>query len=204
MTKVLASLTSQFSTLQIAWDSVDPARQTLNNLHERLIREDMRLSTDEDAASALAATKKGSDRKKPRKPKKDTKDIECYKCHEMGHFARQCRNACRKKSDDKKSRESRDCAFVVETSVKPSAKRAISNRAEPMSKQVREIMAAKQSEVWLIDSGASRHLTYRRKWLTDYYHENKDGGGISLGDNEVCGIVGEGRVRVKKLIDGVW
>ncbi|XP_071652228.1 uncharacterized protein [Temnothorax longispinosus] len=63
MAKTLASLTSRFSTLQIAWDSVDPARQTLNNLQERLIREDMRLSADEDAASALAATKKGREKK---------------------------------------------------------------------------------------------------------------------------------------------
>jgi len=58
MAKILASLTTRFSTLQVAWNSVDPARQTLHNLQERLIREDARLKIDEDASEALAATSK--------------------------------------------------------------------------------------------------------------------------------------------------
>lgn len=166
MAKILASLTSKFSTLKIAWDSVDPDRQTMDNLQERLIQEDMRLSMEEDAASALVATKKERYKKKPRSVTK--KEIECYKCHKMGHFAWECKNVRRRKDGDK---EFRDCTFVVEVDAKPSrssVKRVSSNRAESTCKQIRELMAAGQSEVWLIDSGASRHLTYRREWFTDY------------------------------------
>lgn len=37
MAKILAILTTRFSTLQVALDSVDSARYTLNNLQERLV-----------------------------------------------------------------------------------------------------------------------------------------------------------------------
>lgn len=38
MAEILASLTSNFcSTLQTAWDNVDPSMQTVENLQERLI-----------------------------------------------------------------------------------------------------------------------------------------------------------------------
>lgn len=119
-TKILASLTTRFSTLQVAWDNVDPARQTLDNLQERLIREDARLNSDEDALEALAATAKNQRPKgakntenKKTKKKKESKELQCYKCQEMGHIARQCQNK-RKPHDD--GGKSRDCAFVVETS----------------------------------------------------------------------------------------
>ncbi|KAG7197699.1 hypothetical protein KM043_014459 [Ampulex compressa] len=64
-------------------------------------------------------------------------------------------------------------------------------------------MAADQSDVWLIDSGASRHLTYRRDWLTDP-KTNSTSATISLGDNQIWKIANEGTVQIKKLIEGVW
>ena len=195
--KILASLAGRFSTLQIAWDSVDPARQTLEHLQERLIREDSRLEADTDAASALVATRKDREKKKPRKPKKE---IECYRCHEMGHFARECKSERRKKDGDGKTR---DCVLVVESNATMRTTRARGSREDAACEQVRELLSVKQSETWLIDSGASRHLTYRREWLTDF-RENRDGATISLGDNKECKVVGEGTVPVKKLVDGVW
>lgn len=58
MVKALASLTTRFSTMQVAWDSVDPVRQTVENFHKSLIQEDTRLNSDEDALEALVATGK--------------------------------------------------------------------------------------------------------------------------------------------------
>ncbi|CAL1681315.1 unnamed protein product [Lasius platythorax] len=57
MAKILASLTTKFSTLQTAWDNVDPERQTIDNLQERLIREESRLDASGDKANALTVTK---------------------------------------------------------------------------------------------------------------------------------------------------
>ncbi|KMQ88959.1 putative retrotransposon, partial [Lasius niger] len=92
MAKILASLTTKFSTLQTAWDNVNPERQTIDNLQERLIREESRLDASGDKANALTVTKqsgfktssKTKDNKKKHRPKKN---VECFRCQEKGHYA---------------------------------------------------------------------------------------------------------------------
>lgn len=125
MAKVLASLTSKFGTLQTAWDSVDPARQTLEHLQEHLIKEESRLNAGDDETVALAAVrntgeKAGSSRnrensrtkgdKKTRREKKK-KDVECYCCQEKGHYARDCPTRKQKKGD--RGDALREYAFVA-------------------------------------------------------------------------------------------
>lgn len=65
--KILGSLTSKFGMLKIAWDSVEPARQTLENLQERLIKEDVRLNGEDQAASAFSVSVKREKNKKKEK-----------------------------------------------------------------------------------------------------------------------------------------
>ena len=61
---------------------------------------------------------------------------------------------------------------------------------------------------WLIDSGASFHMTPNRNWLSKY--ENFDGGKVYLGDNSTLDIVAHGNTRVKfsngriRRFDGVF
>ncbi|XP_011637275.1 uncharacterized protein LOC105427306 [Pogonomyrmex barbatus] len=55
MAKVLGSLPTKYNALITAWDSVDPAQQTLNSLLEHLLKEEARLIANDDVASALAA-----------------------------------------------------------------------------------------------------------------------------------------------------
>ena len=57
MAKVLASLASKYSAFQTVWDSFDKERQAINNLTERLIREEARLGGGSDVMKALAITK---------------------------------------------------------------------------------------------------------------------------------------------------
>lgn len=73
----------------------------------------------------------------------------------------------------------------------------------PTAVQTTELLATDQSEVWLTDGGASRHLTYRREWLTEYRPITK-GSTVALGDDEECEIVGEGTAIVTKLADAKW
>jgi hypothetical protein len=48
--------------------------------------------------------------------------------------------------------------------------------------------------VWLIDSGASYHMTPHREWFSEY--EKYDGGDVFLGDDSTTKIMGHGRVNL--------
>jgi hypothetical protein len=43
-------------------------------------------------------------------------------------------------------------------------------------------------EEWLVDSGASFHMTPHREWLCEY--ERYDGGNVFLGDDSTTKIIG--------------
>lgn len=88
MAKILGSLSQKFRTFITAWESVDPARQTLDYLRERLLTEESRISSVDDVTSALAAvnikqrlsksrgTKKPTSHSKPFETNKA--DVECF------------------------------------------------------------------------------------------------------------------------------
>ena len=50
-------------------------------------------------------------------------------------------------------------------------------------------------EAWLIDSGASFHITPHREWFFEY--EKYNGGDVFLGDDTKGRIVGFGKVKLK-------
>lgn len=118
MAKILASLTLKFSTLQTAWDSVDPERQTVEYLQERLLKEESRLDAEGSETTALAAVgnEKNKANKKQLQKNKDgessrrerrKRDSKCYSCH----YARDCPTR-KQKQGDRELSESRDCAFI--------------------------------------------------------------------------------------------
>jgi hypothetical protein len=51
-----------------------------------------------------------------------------------------------------------------------------------------------ECDVWLIESGASYHMTPHREWLCEY--EKYDGGDVFLGDDSTTKIMGRGRVKL--------
>jgi hypothetical protein len=54
-------------------------------------------------------------------------------------------------------------------------------------------------EAWLVDSGASFHMTPHREWFCEY--ERYDGGNVFLGDDSTSRIIGREKVKLR-LIDG--
>lgn len=59
-------------------------------------------------------------------------------------------------------------------------------------------------DIWIIDSDAFCHMTYQRKWLTDYESVKVVSEVVSLGDDKQCSVNGKGTVIIKKLIKGRW
>ena len=64
------------------------------------------------------------------------------------------------------------------------------------------MLAADNAEAWLTDSGASRHISYRREWFDDFTPSN--GATVVLDNNGQCEVKGEGVIRVAKFVDGRW
>jgi hypothetical protein len=54
-------------------------------------------------------------------------------------------------------------------------------------------------EAWLVDSGASFHMTPHKELFCEY--ESYDGGNVLLGDDSTTRIIGQGHVKLR-LIDG--
>ena len=86
MAKILASLPPKFNALKTAWDSVDAEKQTIENLQERLIKEETRITADDETATAFAAMSM-----KPKKgekyPKKKKSLVTCYAYQGKNHYA---------------------------------------------------------------------------------------------------------------------
>jgi hypothetical protein len=54
-------------------------------------------------------------------------------------------------------------------------------------------------EAWLLESGASFHMTPHDEWFCEY--ERYDGGNVFLGNDSTTRIIGRGRIKLR-LIDG--
>ncbi|XP_071637504.1 uncharacterized protein [Temnothorax longispinosus] len=176
------SLTSKYSIFKTAWDSVHPERQTVSYLLERLIREEQSLSEEGDSAGALAVARqsnsKGDSRSKDESDKKikkrSKKNVECYRCQEKGvYYASQCP----KKKSQGENNNNNKC-------------------------QVQELLSADIKDVWITDSGASEHITFRREWLEDLRSVKDEK--VLLDDDGECEVTGIGKVRIEKLVDGKW
>lgn len=85
MAKILASLTTKYSTLTTTWDSVEPAKQMIEYLSERFIREESRLNAGNEATSAatkqnMLKSKNEKKEKGDKKKHRSKKNIVCYRC----------------------------------------------------------------------------------------------------------------------------
>ena len=58
------------------------------------------------------------------------------------------------------------------------------------------------SDYWVLDQGASCHATPHRKFFHDYIPS--DFGHVLLGDDELCKIVGMGKLHIKLNNENEW
>lgn len=76
MAKILGSLPLKYNALIIVWDSVPLASQTIESLRERLIKEENRLTNDDEEIAALSVvTQKDTSGAKNNSRKSDNSNI---------------------------------------------------------------------------------------------------------------------------------
>jgi hypothetical protein len=103
----------------------------------------------------------------------------CCKCGKTLHYKKDCRSMKVKK---------------------PKGSNSISSiEAKASTEEGGDVYLASTSthadlDVWLIDSGASYHMTPHREWFSEY--EKYDDGDVFLGDDSTTNILGRGRVKL--------
>lgn len=187
MAKILGSLPSKYNALVTAWDSVDADKQTLENLAARLIKEENRMTAIE-AANALtaASTSKPQKNQYGKTIGVDKKTVECFYCYKKGHMSRYCRKKQRDLSRQSKQPTTlaNVSAFLAEATI------SIKFNQED------------SKNMWILDSGASKHMSFREEWLQDL--SQKDGEYVSLGDGTVCEVKRHGTINIKRFVEGKW
>lgn len=200
MAKILGTLPSKFNPFVTAWDNIDSEKQTLDNLTLRLVKEENRLTVTDEMTRALSATsintahgqsrgtnKAAGQNKQPQKNQnQQKKKIECFYCHKLGHIEK----FCRKKKKDSQENQKRDNdstdvnAFMVEVSSPP------------------ELLKKDTKDIWLLDSGASKHMTHHRSWFSEFTsHKNET---VLLGDEGILDVEGCGSILIERYVNGEW
>jgi hypothetical protein len=70
------------------------------------------------------------------------------------------------------------------------------------NESVRKFIKEDIKELWITDSGASRHITFRQEWLINFTPIK--GNKVLLGDDGQHEVHGEGTVLIESLINGQW
>ena len=127
--------------------------------------------------------------------------MKCYKCKEKGHLARTCPSR-QKNGGERNENESRDYAFVVSSEESKGRSKVRDKSDEPFREIIDKVLAADNAEAWLTESGASRHITYRREWFDDFTPSNC--GTVVLGSNGQCEVKRKGKYvsRSSSTVDG--
>jgi hypothetical protein len=103
----------------------------------------------------------------------------CWKCGKTGHYKKDCKY--------KKVEKTKGCDSISSTEAKISTEEGGDVYLASTSTLV-------DLDVWLIDSGASYHMTPHMEWFFEY--EIYDGGDVFLGDDSKTNILGCGRVKL--------
>lgn len=187
---------------------VRPSPLTFEELSAMLLEEELRLKTREGGSdAAFFANNKGkgiasSDGSK-KKLKKKKFSGSCYYCDKKGHTVKDCR----KKQADEKSGN-------VKTSWK--GKESVNNveTEYELFAAIEEVCSSAQvphvDDSWILDSGASRHMTSKKDWYSSW-KPLQEPINVIVGNNAKCPAEGSGTISFvaatgeeKKLSDVLY
>jgi hypothetical protein len=118
--------------------------------------------------------------------------VKCFNCNKLGHYARDCRNP-----PSQQKRRGRFQASVATEEAKPRRRQTMTATKEQEQQKECYLISAlsgtitKSEEIWLIDSGASRHMTGFKQNLANY-QDTKFKAKVEMGDDDTYDIKGFG------------
>lgn len=209
VTTILRALPRSCKTFITIWKGTPRTERTVDNLLSRLMAE----VEDEQNEKAYIAGKPSYpqnrvaySKARPKRsgnfissnlsssPRTSQKD-ECYFCNKVGHWKKDCIKF-------KNSIKGTPQAKPAYNSSSPRNRSASNvNRKNNTNQHKAHAFLANQSgtfSTWVVDGGASVHITYNRKWICDY--ETFDTPiKIALGNQSFMEAFGKGKVEIKSV-----
>lgn len=204
-------------TLPESWDTFRTALSNSNavllfvDVESALLTEEMnRKNNAANKSNALNARGRSQqrgrsqDKEKSRSKSRSKKDIECYYCGKKGHMKKQCFKWKKDKKEGKEEASEQKGKSTVKIEELNSVTQGNASDDDVLfssSLDVHTLLAGDTSDMksWIIDSGASFHVTPYRECFAKYCGGRQ--GVVYLGNNYACEIAGVGDVLLM-LSDG--
>lgn len=180
ITKIMMTLPPALSHFYSAWESTAADQKTIKNLTQRLLMEEARLQNQERVDSNALAAKfiKGKPNSSGRKPG------QCHNCGEHGHWARDCR-----KGNSTSSRRSSNSAYRRGSAL--------------IGQAMTVIWVNKKTNEWILDSGASDHMSHNRDWFCNYEKFDKIIP-VRIGNGKTIPALGCGDIQIQVFDGTTW
>lgn len=188
---LLGSLPPSYATIVTALETkID--NLTLQFVQQALINEEQkRVNTDNSSgatsggASAMSSRFQGNVQDNSKSVGAERPSTwRCYKCGKEGHIKRDCPSL--KKKTKKKTHKAKN--VTCDDAEDSSESAFVTKEANPTDRP--------QQVEWLIDSGASKHMTCDKEILQEYQQFSK-AQSVKLGDGRVVDALGVGNVNMK-------
>ena len=184
---LLGSLPPSYSTLVTALEARDAV--TLSYVQQSLIREEQRLKesntqhTGLDKVSGIGRALIGKYDGQTNKGHRNKKV--CYLCGEIGHFRKDCPKNLHQKLSKPKHKGKSACLVSQGESCSDT---------ESDEKVFGVSSQSHNPNVWIVDSGASSHMTQRKELLVNYEEFDKPQK-VSMGDGHMVEACGKGDIQ---------